>query len=263
MSTQHSTTPKRRTQLRIKADPLAIRDDLLWLIRKDPIAGLNHPNCPADLWWELAARHPKQAQACVLYPLFTRESPERWAQFATDNLADWIKAAIEALSEDKQHLFASDCAERCLHLFERLCPNDTRPREAIRVRRLFVHGEATAKQWAAASAAAWQAAKAAGEATTTDFEGVVFPAVHAAKAAAGPRLAAEYTVEENQAAWASAAEAAWAARGAATAAARASAGQAVRPADAARARMEAGQAARVAEWRWQWARVQEYVRGAL
>lgn len=55
-------------------------------------------------------------------------------------------------------LFAADCAERVLHVFERECPDNTRPREAINAAR---NPDATNEELATARYAAWAAACAA------------------------------------------------------------------------------------------------------
>jgi hypothetical protein len=98
-------------------------------------------------------------------------------------------------------LWAADCAERVLALFEAECPEDRRPRDAIEAARLWQAGrlpmiEARAFAFAAHAAArqpigkaAIAAARAAGHAAATAH--VVTHAVHAAgyarkaKAAAG------------------------------------------------------------------------------
>ena len=66
-------------------------------------------------------------------------------------------------------LFACDCADRVLPIFEKRVPNDTRPREAIAVAREFAEGRAKKERlvtasdtaWLAASATAWDAGRAA------------------------------------------------------------------------------------------------------
>jgi hypothetical protein len=60
-------------------------------------------------------------------------------------------------------LFAADCAEQVLPIFEKHHPGDDRPRKAIEAARAFAHGEtsAAAAAWAAASDAASDAAAAA------------------------------------------------------------------------------------------------------
>ena len=88
--------------------------------------------------------------------------------------AIWSLRSIEG--KDKEiRLFACDCAESVLHIFEEQYPNDNRPRNAIEVSRKFANGEATIEELDAAREAArdnagasldaaWAAAWAAGEA---------------------------------------------------------------------------------------------------
>lgn len=54
-------------------------------------------------------------------------------------------------------LWACDCAERVLSIFERAYPGDRRPREALRVSQLWARGLATEAALAAARDAAWAA----------------------------------------------------------------------------------------------------------
>ena len=61
-------------------------------------------------------------------------------------------------------LFAADCAEHVLHIYEREYQNDSRPRMAIETARKYTNGNATREELAAAEAAAWAAARAAAEA---------------------------------------------------------------------------------------------------
>lgn len=84
--------------------------------------------------------------------------------------------------DDKTHqslaLWAAQCAERVLHLFEEQCPDDMRPAEAIKAARAWARGEITMMQarefaYAAhdaareAEGAAHEAARAAGHAVAT------------------------------------------------------------------------------------------------
>jgi hypothetical protein len=93
----------------------------------------------------------------------------------TDETTDSRKAVsasrtlIKAVNIDRElRLFACDCAERVLHIYERDDPSKA-PRQAIEVARRFANGKATKKEldaaraaaWAAARAAAWDAARAA------------------------------------------------------------------------------------------------------
>ena len=72
-----------------------------------------------------------------------------------------ITERVAAWDERTARLFAADCAERVLPVFERERPGDNRPREAIAVARRFANSEATREELAAARAAAESAAWAA------------------------------------------------------------------------------------------------------
>src|SRR5574343_1845273 len=84
---------------------------------------------------------------------------------------------IKTWNEKSARLFAGDCAERVMHIFEKEYLSDQRPQIAIETSRKFANGEATIKEldaaraaagdaaWNPARAAAWNAAKnAAGDA---------------------------------------------------------------------------------------------------
>ena len=80
---------------------------------------------------------------------------------------------VETWNERTARLFACDCAEHVLSIFERERPDDNRVRNCIRVTRRYVNGDATDAEltaagaaartaaWAAAWDAAWDAAGAA------------------------------------------------------------------------------------------------------
>jgi hypothetical protein len=114
--------------------------------------------------------------------------------------AVWALCAVEG--KDKEiRLFAADCAESVLHIYENKYPNDDRPRKAIQAARNYANGVITLKELAAARDAAWDAARdAAGDAgyAARAARGAAWDAARAAGAARG-------------AAW----DAAWAARAAA------------------------------------------------
>ena len=73
-----------------------------------------------------------------------------------------IGPALPTWNDATQRLFAADCAERVLPIYER-DRDDPRPRQAIDTARRFARGEATREElsaaWAAAWAAAWDAAR--------------------------------------------------------------------------------------------------------
>lgn len=61
-------------------------------------------------------------------------------------------------------LFAADCAERVLPIFEKTCPGDDRPRKAIEAARAFARGEINNAARKASAVAAWTAARNAARA---------------------------------------------------------------------------------------------------
>ena len=111
---------------------------------------------------------------------------------------------LSTWNEVSARLFACDCAEHVLPLFEHRVPGDDRVRRCIEVARRYACIKATSEELAAARAAArdaaWDAAGDAGDA-----------AWDAARAAAG---AAAWAAARD-AAWDAARDAAWAAAGAA------------------------------------------------
>ncbi len=83
---------------------------------------------------------------------------------------------VKTWNEKTQRLFAADCAEHVLHVFEKKYPDDKRPRTAIGVVRKFTRGQATGEEldaarvaaWDAVGGAAWVAARAAARAAAWD-----------------------------------------------------------------------------------------------
>ena len=81
----------------------------------------------------------------------------------------WLLLRNEFISDKDMRLFACDCAEKSLPIFEKQFPKDTRPRKTIETARLFANGNASQEEldaardaaWAAARDAAWAAARAA------------------------------------------------------------------------------------------------------
>ena len=106
-----------------------------------------------------------------------------------DTLWAFRAVALKSVNDAKIHLFAADCAEMVLPIYEKEYPNDYRPRKAIQAARDYANGlisagelvvaradasaaadvamtkrAASSAKWAAASAA-WDAALAAGAAS--------------------------------------------------------------------------------------------------
>ncbi len=116
---------------------------------------------------------------------------------------------IEGWNDRAARLFAADCAERVLPIFEAVYPDDARPRVAVETARRFAVGAATRRELDAALTAAAAARAAAWPAST---------AAAAARAAA-TGAAAWPTAATGAAAWPTAATGAAAARDAAARAA--------------------------------------------
>jgi len=145
-----------------------------------------------------------------------------------------ITKELTTWNERTARLFAADCAEHVLHLYEK--DNDSKaPAHAIQAARDYTNGLITLDELAAAWAAA-RAARAAGAAADA-----AWAAARAAWVAAGATTAA------------------WAAAGAARAAAGVAAGAAAGSA----ARVGAWSAARSAEHGWQTERLFQYLNGEV
>jgi hypothetical protein len=123
---------------------------------------------------------------------------------------------VERLPWDERTagLFAADCAEHVLGIFESALPGDDRPRRAVEAARAYANGEIGEEELRAAGADAWDAAEAAGWAAASAWAAATatWCAIEAARGAA--RAAADAA---EAAAWvaardaADAAIAAWAA----------------------------------------------------
>jgi len=78
----------------------------------------------------------------------------------------WVASKVRLVSETEwdertARLFACDCAEHVLYLYERDYPDDKRPRQAIETARRYASGHATKEELSAAGAAVYGAAWAA------------------------------------------------------------------------------------------------------
>lgn len=92
-----------------------------------------------------------------------------------------------------QRLFAADCAEHVLPIFEKRYPADTRPREAIAVARRFANGEATREELGAEFLAANAAAAA-----NAAYDTAAYAAKYAANAANAADAAANAAANERK-----------------------------------------------------------------
>jgi hypothetical protein len=130
----------------------------------------------------------------------------------------WAFQAVDG--KDKEiRLFAADCAELVLPIYEKRYPDDNRPRFAIQAARDYANGLITIAESSAASAAswaAWAARAAAGDAAMA--------ARAAAGAARAVALASSWAAWAAEGAWG----AAWGAAQAARTAAKAAAGDEIK-----------------------------------
>ena len=117
--------------------------------------------------------------------------------------------ALTTWTERTQRLFAADCAEHVLPLFERQHPNDDRPRRAIEAASALARGELDAEAARAAAAAA-HAASAYAAAAAHSYAAASYAGAYAASyAAACVHAAARSAAARAAAAAARAAERAW------------------------------------------------------
>ena len=122
--------------------------------------------CPEGIAWVKENKIESDSQA------WRELHRSDWMIWLAEKRGIWNK-----LDPTKLRLFACDCAEQALPIYEKDYPDDKRPRKAVETARLFAEGKATQKElaaawaaavaaavaaaWAAAVAAAWAAAGAA------------------------------------------------------------------------------------------------------
>jgi hypothetical protein len=143
---------------RIREDLQASEFEVTMLSVGHPVDAISHPNCPMDLWFQLAWKHPFEAMQSSLWPLMTLESPERWDVLARLNARTWLYKCPQkdVLSLDQWRLLAADYADHVLPYFEGIYPTEKRPRQAIEAARAYVASHhRTKKQLEAAHIAAW------------------------------------------------------------------------------------------------------------
>jgi Immunity protein Imm5 len=100
---------------------------------------------------------------------------------------------VQTWNDKTRRLFAADCAEHVLELYEKRYPNDNRPRAALQAARDFASGKITLNELNAAAnaAAAAAAAYAAYYAANAAAAAAAYYAANAAAADAAANAAAE------------------------------------------------------------------------
>jgi len=109
----------------------------------------------------------------------------------------WAAVRTDLIDESTIRLWSADCAERVLGLFEKVIPDDNRPRQAIEAARAYARGTISIEEMYAAWSAAWDAHRDAAWDAERDAAG------DAERDAAGDAA--------WSAAWSSAVRAAWSA----------------------------------------------------
>lgn len=112
------------------------------------------PNLGWKEFTEGALTCPWDVEQNPALPLLSLEDPARYAQLQVEIAEGWRNAGMLLLSAKAQRLYACDCAERVLYLFEIVYPDDTRPRTAIVTARCFAFGLASLAELATARVAA-------------------------------------------------------------------------------------------------------------
>ena len=91
---------------------------------------------------------------------------------------------IETCNDKTLRLYAADCAERVVSLYEKYHPTDTRPRKAIQAARDFANGKITAEELKTSADASNAAANAAAAANSAAYAANSANAAHYANSAA-------------------------------------------------------------------------------
>lgn len=126
------------------------------------------------------------------------EMDEKNSQVASR--AGCLLEQVTTWNDRTARLFAADCAERVLHLFEAAYPDDDRPRKAIETARAYANGLATAADLEAARSGA-TAASGVGEPDAAGIAAWTAASAAARTAEASP-IAAAIQAAEWAAEWA-------------------------------------------------------------
>ena len=132
--------------------------------------------CPEGIAWVKKQKIKSDSQA------WRELHRSDWMIWLAEKRGIWNK-----LDPTKLRLFACDCAEQALPTYEKVYPDDKRPRKAVETARLFAEGKATQKELAASAAAAWDAVRDAARAAAraAAWCAAWYAARCAARAAAG------------------------------------------------------------------------------
>ena len=151
---------------------------------------------PCEYGWKELLNHLNKTEA-------DDEPLELRTILESNGLDDTIWAFRAVEGKDKEiRLFAADCAELVLPIFEKQYPNDDRPRKAIQAVRDYANGLISAEELdaardaaGAAASAAWDAAWAAGDAAGAAGDAAAARAAAGAAAGAATRAAARNEIK--------------------------------------------------------------------
>jgi len=197
---------------------------------------LMDPECPTEQWWSMAAKYPLEAEASVLFPLLTLESPERWKKLEAANIGKWISRTMRRIGKRRRCLFACDCAERALLAVKTsVIPSMVHLDVAIETARRFANHQATGHELDFAIAVAEEKYAKATSYAVMHTNNFYYAAAQAVQAARHSIVSIRPGNSEEE-------DASWACD---------SAVMAIRNAD--------GDSLK--EQQWQWQRLQQYLRG--
>lgn len=108
-------------------------------------------NCPDPIWFNTILRRLGKTQVDD-EPLSISDLLD------SPGNAIWALQTAEGFNKEIR-LFACDCAESVLSIFEKHYPNDDRPRKSIEVARKYANGEASMDELHIPRVQAWEAAK--------------------------------------------------------------------------------------------------------
>lgn len=117
-------------------DPQADPEQLAKQARKVPKTYMN-PNLPPSALVLGAANYPLYVEQNPVLALLQLEDPVSFQQIKLNLAVAWSEKMYEQLSSPSKRLYAADCAEHVLPLFEKAYPTDRSVRNAIQAAREF------------------------------------------------------------------------------------------------------------------------------
>lgn len=128
------------------------QEEIQKMAESNPKEAAAHSDCPPELWRKLAIKYTQEAKSNPAAGLFALQNPELYSWEAVERACarDWIGAMLPTVPSVLRGLWAADCAERTLGLFEQAHPEDQRPRAYILAWRQYLAGLGNRESWVAA-----------------------------------------------------------------------------------------------------------------